>query len=93
MIQPDALYGLKVSHNQFKFELLATMPDDPSTVCGRWPFESADDMKVKLSRLDMSAVDYLGAEQWLKSASSVQIGHPIKGFMLLEVLGRANQSS
>ena len=92
MIQPDTLYGLRVSRNQSAYELLATPADDPRTVGGRWHFESAEDMTFKLSRLDMSAIDYIGVDQRLKATSSVQVGHPIKGSMLLDVLGAAEPS-
>jgi hypothetical protein len=87
MIQPDTLYGLTVSRNHSEYELLATSVEDPCTVRGRWQFESAEDMAIKLYHLDMSAVDYLGVDRLLNEASSVQVGHPIKGSMLLEVLG------
>jgi hypothetical protein len=92
MIQPDLLYGLRVSKNHSVYELFATSADDPLTVFGPWQFDSAKDMALLLSRLDMSAVDYIGVDHWLNSASSVEVGNPIKGSMLLEVLGAAPQT-
>ena len=89
MIQPDLLYGLRVSKNHSVYELFATSADDPLTVFGPWQFDSAEDMASILSRLDLSAVDYIGVKKWLSRASSVEVGHPIKGSMLLEVLGAA----
>ena len=92
MIQPDLLYGLRVSKNHSVYELFATSADDPLTVFGPWQFESAQDMALILSRLDMSAVDYIGVDHWLSSASSVEVGNPVKGSMLLEVLGTLPQT-
>ena len=92
MIQPDILYGLRVSKKDSVYELFATSADDPRTVLGPWQFESAQDMSLTLSRLDMSAVDYIGVDHWLSSASSVEVGNPVKGSMLLEVLGSLPQA-
>jgi hypothetical protein len=92
MIQPDLLYGLRVSKNHSVYELFATSADDPLTEFGPWQFDSAEDMASILYRLDVSAVDYIGVDQWLSRASSVEVGHPIKGSMLLEVLGAAPQT-
>jgi hypothetical protein len=88
MIRPDILYGLTVANDQPGFELLAAPANDPDTAWSRWHFASADDMTFKLSRLDMSAIDYIGVDQRLKTASPVQVGHPIKGALLLAVLGQ-----
>jgi hypothetical protein len=92
MIHPDLLYGLRVSKNHTVYELFATSADDPLTVFGPWQFGCAEDMALILYRLDLSAVDYVGVDQWLSRASSVEVGHPIKGSMLLEVLGAAPQT-
>jgi hypothetical protein len=92
MIQPDILYGLRVSKNHSVYELFATSADDPLTVFGPWQFDSAEDMALILYRLDLSAVDYIGVDQWLSKASSVEVGHSIKGSVLLEVLGAAPQT-
>jgi hypothetical protein len=92
MIQPDILYGLTVSKNRAAYELLAAPADNPLVVRGRWRFESAEDMTSKLSLLDMSAIDYVGVDQRLKATASVQVGHSIKGSMLLKVLGAAEPS-
>jgi len=91
MIQPDLLYGLRVSKNHSVYELFATSADDPLTVFGPWQFDSAEDMALILYLLDLSAVDYIGVDQWISRASSVEVGHSIKGSMLLEVLGAAPQ--
>jgi hypothetical protein len=92
MIQPNILYGLRVSKNHSVYELFATSADDPGTVLGPWQFESAAAMALILSHLDMSAVDYIGVDHWLNSASSVEVGNPVKGSMLLEVLGTLPQA-
>jgi hypothetical protein len=89
MIQPNILYGLTVLQNRTAYELLAAPADNPLIVRGRWRFKSAEDMTSKLSLLDMSAIDYVGVDQRLKTAASVQVGHSIKGSMLLKVLGAA----
>ena len=91
-IQPELLYRLRVSKNHSVYQLFATSADDTLNVFGPWQFDSAEDMALKLSRLDLSAVDYIGVDQWLRRASSVEVGHPIKGSMLLEVLGAAPQT-
>jgi hypothetical protein len=91
-IQPDTLYGLRVSEKQSAYELLATSPDDLRTVCGRWEFKSVEQMTLLLSRLDMSAIDYIGVDRRLETGSSVSVGHAIKGSILLGVLGAAQPS-
>jgi hypothetical protein len=92
MIQPDILYGLRVSKKHSVYELRAISANDPRTVLGPWQFESAEDMTSILSHLEMSAVDYIGFDQWLSRASSVEVGHPIKGSVLLEVLRAVPQT-
>jgi hypothetical protein len=86
-IQPNMLYKLTVSEKQSAYELLATSSDDLRTVCGRWEFKSVEQMTLALSRLDMSAIDYIGVDRRLETASSVSVGHAIKGSILLDVLG------
>jgi hypothetical protein len=92
MTQLETLYGLTVSKHHSTYELLATSADDPRIIWGRWQFESAEQLASTLSRLDMSAVDYLGVDQQLTEASTVQVGHAIKGSLLIGVLGIAGKS-
>jgi hypothetical protein len=87
MIRPDTLYGLTISKSLSAYELLATPTDDRRAGLGRWYFDSAEDMTSQLYRLDMSAIDYVGVDQRLRAASTVPVGHPIKGSLLLGVLG------
>ncbi len=89
MIHAETLYGLTVSKTGSTYELLAASTEDPRATSGRWRLESSEKITATLSRLDMSAIDYIGVDQRLRTASSVQVGHPIRGSMLLEVFGAA----
>jgi hypothetical protein len=87
MIQPNTLYELTVAKTSTAYELTAAPVEDTRKFWGPWQFKSVEEMATALSRLDMSAIDYTGVDQRLKATSSVQVGHPIRGSLLLQVLG------